>query len=239
MGFALQQKPINAQGDAVSKIISDIVYCENQIHQFFQNQKIGSLLKRSNIDKEKCISPVAVFHVLLSLVFTGKNLFHTLEAGECCGMAKDTVYRFLNSVHTKWLALLTTDTALGNKEIIPAFKHRWDIEVFLRCSSRFSILLKNARGGFMTRLSPMLPWCAVDISLPLAKRTNQDTRTLGTLFHACFEELRQATFAEALARVLIFLEHALGAAPEMTNELIRSLIDRFLRELPPIYGTCG
>ena len=74
------------------------------------------------------------------------------------------------------------------------------------------------------------------IMLALAKRTNKDPRTLGTLFHACCEKLQQATFAEALALVLTFLEQALGAATEMTRELLRSLIDRFLRELPPLYG---
>jgi hypothetical protein len=86
--------------------ISDIAYCENKIHQFFLNQKIGSLLKRSNINKEKGVSPVAVFRVLFTLTFTGKNLFRTLEAGGSCGMAKDTVYRFLNSVHTNWRRFL-------------------------------------------------------------------------------------------------------------------------------------
>jgi hypothetical protein len=70
----------------------------------------------------------------------------------------------------------------------------------------------------------------------LAKRTNKDPRTLGTLFYACCEELQQVTFAEALALVLLFLEQAMGTATEMTRELLRSLIDRFLRELPPIYG---
>ena len=75
----------------MSQTISEIVYCENQIHQFFQNQKIGRLLKRSNIDKQKGVSPVAVFRVLFTLIFTGKNLFRTIEAGGSCGMAKDTV----------------------------------------------------------------------------------------------------------------------------------------------------
>jgi len=95
----------------MSRIVPEIVCCENQIHQFFLNQKIGSLLKRSNIDKEKGISPVSVFRVLFTLVFAGKNLYRTLEAGRNCGMAKDTVYRFLNSVHANWrrfLLLLTS-----------------------------------------------------------------------------------------------------------------------------------
>jgi hypothetical protein len=74
--------------------VPEIVSCENQIHQFFQNQKIGNLLKRSNINKEKGIAPVAVLRVLFSLVFTGKNLFRTIEAGGICCMAKDTIYRF-------------------------------------------------------------------------------------------------------------------------------------------------
>jgi hypothetical protein len=72
----------------------------------FSIRKSGSLLKRSNIDKEKGISPVSVFRVLFTLVFTGKNLYRTLEAGGSCGMVKDTVYRFLNSVHTNWRRFL-------------------------------------------------------------------------------------------------------------------------------------
>lgn len=448
----------------MSRIVSDIVSCENQIHQFFLNQKIGSLLKRSNIDKEKGISPVSVFRVLVTLVFTGKNLFRTLEAGGSCGMAKDTVYRFLNSVHTnwrrfllllssrvisqellsltdttnmkvliaddtlyrrnrskhvellsrvfdhtdhryyrgfrmltlgwsdgisflpvscallasskeknrlvplrtdldrrtngakrrregirkatdvlvemvaeatasgiqashllfdswfafpatmrkllakgvhticmlkvtekifyryqgedlhlaaiyrkirkrrgrakilastmveigeddrgvpvpakivfvrdrrtkKWLALLSTDTSLGDEQIVMAYKRRWDIEVFFKMAKSFLNLAKECQGrSYDALVAHTAVVCCRYIMLTLAKRTNKDPRTLGTLFHACCEELRQATFAEALALVLMFLEQAMGAATEMTRELLRSLLDRFLRDLPPIYG---
>jgi hypothetical protein len=37
----------------MSRTVSGIGYCENKIHPFFLNQKIVSLLKRSNIDKWK------------------------------------------------------------------------------------------------------------------------------------------------------------------------------------------
>ena len=448
----------------MSQIVSDIVSCENQIHQFFQNQKIGSLLKRSNIDKQKGISPVAVFGVLFTLIFTGKNLFRTLEAGGNCGMAKDTAYRFLNSVHTnwrrfllllssrvirdelepltgaanmkvliaddtlyrrnrskhvellsrvfdhtdnryyrgfrmlvlgwsdgisfvpvscsllasskeknrlvplrtdldrrtngarrrregirkatdvlvemvaeamasgiqashllfdswfaypatirkllakgvhticmlkvtekifyryqgedlhlaaiyrkirkrrgrakilasvmveigendqgipvqakivfvrdrrskKWLALLSTDTSLGDEQIVTAYKRRWDIEVFFKMAKSFLNLAKECQGrSYDALVAHSTVVCCRYIMLALAKRTNKDPRTLGILFHACCEELQQATFAEALALVLMFLEQTMGAATEMTRELLRSLIDRFLKDLPPIYG---
>jgi hypothetical protein len=465
MGFVPQQKSINARGDAMSQYISDIVCCENQIHQFFQNQKIGSLLKRSNINKEKGISSVAVFRVMFTLVFAGKNLFRTMAADRCCGMAKDTAYRFLNSIHTnwrkfllmlssrvirdeiepltgaanmkvliaddtlyrrnrskhvellsrvfdhtdkryyrgfrmltlgwsdgisflpvscallasnkeknrlvpsrtdldgrtngakrrregirkatdvlvemvaeatasgiqashllfdswfaypatmrnllakgmhtlcmlkvtekifyryqgedlhlaaiyrkirkrrgrakilasvmveigkndmgipvpakivfirdrrskKWLALLSTDTTLGNEGIVTTYKRRWDIEVFFKMAKSFLNLAKECQGrSYDALVAHATTVCCRYIMLALDKRTNQDPRTLGTLFHACCEELQQTTFAEALALVLTILEQTLGAASEMTRNLIRSLIDRFLRELPPIYGT--
>ncbi len=96
--------------------IPDIASCENQIHQFFHNQKIGSLLKRSNIKKGKGVSPVSVFRLLFTLVFTGRNLYRILESGGLVGMAKDTVYRFLNSVHANWrrfLLLLSNPTTIN------------------------------------------------------------------------------------------------------------------------------
>jgi len=137
----------------------------------------------------------------------------------------------------KWLALLSTDIALGDEEIVTVYKRRWDIEVFFKMAKSFLNLAKECQGrSYDALVAHATVVCCRYIMLALAKRTNQDHRTLGTLFHACCEELQQATFAEALALVLMFLEQALGAATEMTREIIRSLIDRFLRELPSIYG---
>jgi hypothetical protein len=53
-----------------------------------QNQKIGGLLKHRNINKRKGISSVAVFRVLLILLFAGKNLFRTMASDRCGGVAK-------------------------------------------------------------------------------------------------------------------------------------------------------
>jgi len=449
----------------MSKIVSDIVSCENQIHQFFYKQKIGCLLKRSNSNKEKGISPVAVFRVLFTLAFAGKNLFRTLETSGSCGMSKDTVYRFLNSVHSnwrrfllllssrvireelepltgadnmkvliaddtlyrrnrskhvellsrvydhtdnryyrgfrmlalgwsdgisflpvscallasskekhrlvpsrtgldsrtngakrrqegirkatdvleemvsqalaseikashllfdswfafpatmrklltkgvhticmlkvtkkiyyryqgedmhlaaiyrkirkrrgrakvlasliveigkddkgipvpakivfvrdrrtkKWLALLSTDTTLVDEQIIKVYKRRWDIEVFFKMAKSFLNLAKECQSrSYDALVAHNTVVCCRYIMLELARRMNKDIRTLGSLFYACCEELQQATFAEALAIILSLLDGALGAATEISRELIRALINRFLEELPTIYRT--
>ncbi|NLX26942.1 MAG: transposase [Lentisphaerae bacterium] len=448
----------------MGQIVADKVSFENQIHQFFKNQRIGKLLKHSNMSKEKGISPVAVFRMLFTLVFSGKSLYRTLEAEGSCGMGKDTVYRFLNSVHIhwrrfllllssqvirqdlkpltdastmkvliaddtlyrrnrskqvellsrvfdhtdhryyrgfrmlalawsdgnsflpisctllasskaknrlvsvrtdldrrtngvkrrleairkatdvlvemvaeaaetgieashilfdswfaypaimrkllvkgmhtlcmlkvtekifyryhgenlhlsaiyrrirkrrgrakilasvrveigkddrgipipakivfvrdrrskKWLALLSTDTGLSDDEIITTYKRRWDIEVFFKMAKSFLNLAKECQSrSYDALVAQAHVVCCRYIMLALAKRTNQDPRTLGTLFHACCEELEQVTFAEALAMMLMLLKQALANVPEMTSELIQSLIERFLKDLPPIYG---
>lgn len=449
----------------MNHIVSDIVSCENQIHQFFLNQKIGSLLKRSNISKQKGISPVKIFRLLFTLVFTGKNLFRTLEENPNCGMAKDTVYRFLNSVHTnwrrfllllssrvirqklepltgsadmkvliaddtlyrrnrskrvemlsrvfdhtdnryyrgfrmltlgwsdgisflpvscallaaskeknrlapfcmaldrrtngarrrregigkttdvlvemvtealasgiqashllfdswfafpatmkkllakgvhtlcmlritekifyryqgvdlhlaaiyrkirkrrgrakilasvmvgigeddsgvplvakivffrdrsskKWLALLSTDISLNDEQIIMTYRRRWDIEVSFKMAKSFLNLAKECQGrSYDALVAHSTVVCCLYVMLALAKRTNQDPRTLGSLFYACCEELQQATFAEALALLLSFLEQAMATAAKFTRKLIGSLVEQFLKELPPLYGT--
>ena len=137
----------------------------------------------------------------------------------------------------KWLALPSTDTSLGSKEIVTAYKRRWDIEVFFKIAKSFLNLAKECQGRYYDALvAHATVVCYRYIMLAVAKRTHKDPRTLGILFHACCEELRQASFAEALALVLMFLQQAMGAATEITRELIRSLIDRFLGELPPLYG---
>ena len=146
---------------------------------------------------------------------------------------------FVQGMRTKkWLALLSTDTALGDEEIIATYKRRWDIEVFFKMAKSFLNLAKEYQGqSYDALVAHAIMVCCRYVMLALAKRTNQAPRTLGTLFHACCEELQQATFAEALSLVLTILKQTLGNAPEMNREIIRSLIDRFLRELPPIYGT--
>ena len=136
----------------------------------------------------------------------------------------------------KWLALLSTNTALGDEEIVTAYKRRWDIEVFFKVAKSFLNLAKEYQGrSYDAIVANATTVCCRYIMLALAKRLYQDHRTLGPLFHACCEELQQATFAEALAFVLMFLEQALGSAPDMTRALFQSLIDQFIRELPPIY----
>jgi hypothetical protein len=89
------------------QIVTGIATVENRIHSFFHNQNLGQLLRQSNIRKEKGVCLDTLFQFLLSLVFSGKNLYRLLESTEApVGIGKDTVYRLLNSATANWRRLL-------------------------------------------------------------------------------------------------------------------------------------
>jgi IS4 transposase len=82
----------------------------------------------------------------------------------------------------KWLALLSTDIALSSEEIVTTYKRRWDIEVFFKMAKSFLNLAKECQGrSYDALVAHATVVCCRYIMLALAKRTNQDPRTLGTL----------------------------------------------------------
>lgn len=96
----------------MQQIVAGFATVENRIHSFFHNQNLGQLLRQSNVRKEKGVSLDTLFQLLLSLAFTGKNLFRLLESPDSPDdIGKDTAYRLLNSVNANWrrfLLLLST-----------------------------------------------------------------------------------------------------------------------------------
>lgn len=99
----------NERNVFMNSIISNKDKNENfnfTINKFFRNYKIGNLLKNSNFSKEKGFSCVKIMKFIFMLVFTGKNLFRTLEAENSLEFSKDTIYRFLNSSNFNWRKFL-------------------------------------------------------------------------------------------------------------------------------------
>ena len=89
------------------RYVADCTSVENRIRSYFHNQNLGLLLRQSNVKKERGVPFDALFQFLLTLAFTGKNLFRLLESADApADIAKDTVYRLLNSVHANWRRFL-------------------------------------------------------------------------------------------------------------------------------------
>lgn len=132
-----------------------------------------------------------------------------------------------------WLALLSTDTTLADEEIIKLYGRRWDIEVFFKMSKSFLKLAKECESrSFDALVAHTTVVLCRYIMLELARRTNADPRTLGNLFHATCDELRQTSFVDALALLLKLLEQSLNKVAGFTKELMLQLIEQFVAELP-------
>ena len=133
----------------------------------------------------------------------------------------------------KWLALLSTDTTLTAEEIIKLYGRRWDIEVFFKMAKSFLKLAKEFQSrSFDALVAHATLVCCRYIMLELVKRTNADPRTLGNLFHAVCDELRQISLTEALALLLKLLEETLSSVIGLCKEQVQRLIERFVETLP-------
>ena len=138
----------------------------------------------------------------------------------------------------KWLALLSTDTTLTAEEIIKLYGRRWDIEVFFKMAKSFLNLAKEFQSrSFDALVAHATLVCCRYIMLELVKRTNADPRTLGKLFHAVCDELRQINFTEALALLLKLLEETLRCVIGLCKEQVQRLLECFLESLPRAFKT--
>jgi len=136
----------------------------------------------------------------------------------------------------KWLALLSTDTTLTADEIITLYGRRWDIEVFFKMAKSFLLLAKEFQSrSFDALVAHATLVCCRYIMLELVKRENADPRTLGSLFHAVCDELRQISFTEALALLLRLLEETLSSVIGLCKEQVQQLTERFVVTLPAVF----
>jgi hypothetical protein len=135
----------------------------------------------------------------------------------------------------KWLALLSTDTTLTAEEIIQLYGRRWDIEVFFKMAKSFLKLAKEFQSrSFDALIAHATLVCCRYIMLELIKRETADPRTLGTLFYAVCDEMRQIGFTEALALLFKLLEETLGNVIGLCKEQVQRLMERFVQTLPHV-----
>lgn len=121
--------------------------------RFFNEFKIGKLLKQSNFLKESGFTCLELFKFLFLLVFGNKNLYQTLQKEDALDRpGKDTVYRFLNSSRFNWRKfLLLLGCGVVREKIDPLTKEDrvkvliFDDSLYSRARSKAVELLANVR----------------------------------------------------------------------------------------------
>ena len=135
-----------------------------------------------------------------------------------------------------WLALLSTDVELADEEIIKLYKRRWDIEVFFKISKSYLQLAKEFQSrSYDALVAHTTIVFARYIMLELARRSAKDPRTLGTLFHAGCDELRQASFTEAVTLLLNSLQQLIKSFADEIAAPVAKALEEFMAQIPRLF----
>lgn len=123
-----------------------------------------------------------------------------------------------------WLALICTDTTLSEEEIIRIYGKRWDIEVFFKTCKSFLNLGSEYHGLSYDALTAHVALVFTRYMLmSVAKRNDEDERTLGELFFYMVDEVADITFNQSV-RILM---EAMIASVKQIFQATEDQIDRF------------
>ncbi|MET3209952.1 UNVERIFIED_CONTAM: hypothetical protein ABIC26_002900 [Paenibacillus sp. PvR008] len=85
------------------------LYEQSRFSKLFTTLHIGKALRYAGISKSFGLSSLAIFQIVFSLVFEGKNWFRLLESERGADLpGNDVIYRFLNQASFAWRRFLHT-----------------------------------------------------------------------------------------------------------------------------------
>jgi hypothetical protein len=130
---------------------------------------------------------------------------------------------------SKWLAIGTTDMNLSEEDIIQLYGKRWDIEVFFKMCKSYLNLGKEFYGLSYDLITAHTAIVMTRyIMLAADKRHNEDPRTFTELFHSCYDEVPDVSFARAFTLILETLHTALHECIFLSDDEINVIIDTFI-----------
>jgi hypothetical protein len=131
----------------------------------------------------------------------------------------------------KWLALLCTDLSLPDEEVVRIYGKRWDIEVFFKMSKHYLKLDSEIQvRDFDSILAHSTIVMIRYIFLAVEQRLVSDDRTIGALFLAASDEMRDISLTEALLRILSMVRHKVRELYETSEQLVQQIIETTMKE---------
>jgi IS4 transposase len=125
-----------------------------------------------------------------------------------------------------WLALLSTDTTLPDEEIIRIYGKRWDIEVFFKMIKHHLNLEREVQlrdyDGLVAHTSLVF---SRYLFLAVQQRFHDDPRSIGSLFYACCDEMKDLTLFDALHRLLTLALEKVRTSGEFAERAINAMLD--------------
>ena len=139
----------------------------------------------------------------------------------------------------KWIAFASTDMSLTEEEIVQLYGKRWSIEVFFKICKSYLNLAHEFQGLSYDSITAHTAVVMTRyIILATEKRQNEDPRSLGELFHLCYDEMPDIQFSEVLNLVLSLLRDVLLDCIFIDDEQINKIIECFISKLSTCFKRC-
>lgn len=133
----------------------------------------------------------------------------------------------------EWLAILSTDTALSDEEIVRIYGMRWDIETFFKCTKSMLKLAKEFQGrSYDSMISHTTLVLTRYILLEWNRRNEQDPKTIGVLFFLMCEEVKDLDLVTALQQLLELFETLSKGEVSFSTETLKSQLLHWFESLP-------
>ncbi|MBE1556126.1 hypothetical protein H4683_003247 [Filibacter limicola] len=133
----------------------------------------------------------------------------------------------------EWLAILSTDCTLTEKEIVRIYGMRWDIEVFFKVTKSLLKLQKEFQGrSYDLLISHTTIVFARYIVLSWQNRCNTDDRTIGGLFFELCDEVNELDWVVALQQLIELIQDVLKETNSKLKKLIESQLTQWMAGLP-------
>lgn len=131
----------------------------------------------------------------------------------------------------KWLALLCTDLSLPDEEVVRIYGKRWDIEVFFKMAKHYLKLDSQIQIRDFDSIPAHSTIVMIRyIFLAVEQRHASDERTIGALFLAASDEMRDISLTDALVRRLSFVRDTVREFYATTEQIVLEFNDRTMKE---------
>lgn len=150
---------------------------------------------------------------------------HSVDAGIVC---------VRNRINRKdWLALICTDMSLREEDIIRIYGKRWNIEVFFKTCKSFLNLGSEYHGLSYDALTAHVALVFTGYMLmSVAKRDDEDERTLGELFYFMVDEAADITFSQSMKILPDAMPASIRTVFQASEEQINTFMNDFISRLP-------
>jgi hypothetical protein len=137
---------------------------------------------------------------------------------------------FVRHKHKRdWLAIVSTKVDLPDEEIVRIYGKRWDIEVFFKMLKHHLNLEKEAQlrdyDGIIGHTTIVM---VRYIFLAFEQRCHDDPRTIGGLFFACCEEIKDLSLLESMQRLLALSLKKVRSAGIFAEDVVMAMVDAIM-----------